>query len=120
MAKLILNLRNVPDDEADEVRALLEQHGIPFHETKPSLWGVSGGGIWLSRSQDAPVATRLMADYQQRRQADARAQYEAAKRAGSAPTTWQAIREDPRRAIVVLLGVAFALALLGLPLLFLR
>lgn len=120
MAKLILNLRNVPDDEADEVRALLDEHGIAFHETKPSLWGVSGGGIWVSLSKDEPAATRLMAEYQQRRQAEARAQYEAAKRAGSALTIWQAIREDPSRAVIALLGVAFALALLALPLLFLR
>jgi len=49
MTTLLLNLRRVPDDEADEVRALLERHDIPFYETTPSLWGVSAGGIWLSR-----------------------------------------------------------------------
>ena len=47
MAKLLLNLRNVPDDEADEVRALLNDRGIDFYETPPSFWGVSAGGLWL-------------------------------------------------------------------------
>ncbi|MFO7288296.1 MAG: DUF6164 family protein, partial [Gammaproteobacteria bacterium] len=52
MAKLLLNLRGVPDDEADEIRALLEEHGIAFYETPPSRWGVSAGGIWLRRRED--------------------------------------------------------------------
>ncbi|WP_234410047.1 DUF6164 family protein, partial [Xanthomonas fragariae] len=30
MAKLLLNLRNVPDDEADEVRALMREHLVGF------------------------------------------------------------------------------------------
>ncbi|MCX7041690.1 MAG: DUF6164 family protein, partial [Gammaproteobacteria bacterium] len=32
MSKLLLNLRNVPDDEADDVRALLDAHGIAYYE----------------------------------------------------------------------------------------
>ncbi|MGH8025314.1 MAG: DUF6164 family protein, partial [Pseudoxanthomonas sp.] len=35
MAKLLLNLRNVPDDEADEVRAWLTESGMDFYETQP-------------------------------------------------------------------------------------
>ncbi|MCX7033145.1 MAG: DUF6164 family protein, partial [Arenimonas sp.] len=50
MAKLLLNLRNVPDDEADEVRDLFVTHAIDVYETKPSLWGVSAGGIWLANA----------------------------------------------------------------------
>jgi hypothetical protein len=30
MAKLLLNLRNVPDDEADDVRAMLDTARIAF------------------------------------------------------------------------------------------
>ena len=47
MAKLLLNLRHVPQDEADEVRELLSTNGIDYYETRPSLWGISAGGIWL-------------------------------------------------------------------------
>jgi hypothetical protein len=39
MTTLLLNLRRVPDDEADEVRALLEQHQILFYETAPTCGG---------------------------------------------------------------------------------
>ena len=34
MAKLLLNLRMVPDDEAEDVRAFLREHAIAFHETR--------------------------------------------------------------------------------------
>ena len=33
----LLNLRHVPDDEADDVRAMLDDNRIAFYETKPSL-----------------------------------------------------------------------------------
>ena len=65
MTTLLLNLRRVPDDEADEVRALLEQNRILFYETAPSMWGISSGGMLLSAadsvdatiSRTAPVAS---------------------------------------------------------------
>ncbi|MBI5441365.1 MAG: hypothetical protein HY900_09165, partial [Deltaproteobacteria bacterium] len=41
-----LNLRNVPADEADEVRDLLRANAIDFYETQPSPWGISSGGLW--------------------------------------------------------------------------
>ena len=54
MAKLLLNLRNVPDDEADEVRGWLKESGIEHYETTPGSWGISSGGIWIR--EDAQIA----------------------------------------------------------------
>lgn len=115
MAKLLLSLRNVPDDEAQEVRALLEAHEVPFYETMPSFWGVSAGGIWVSSPEDFATAARLMAEYQQKRAATARAEYEAAKRAGATATLWGSIRAAPMQAIVMLLGIVLVFALMLLP-----
>ena len=36
MSKLLLNLRMVLDDEADDVRAMLDANRIEFYETQPS------------------------------------------------------------------------------------
>jgi hypothetical protein len=36
MAKLLLNLRNVGDDEYADVCTLLDQHGIAWYRTEPS------------------------------------------------------------------------------------
>ena len=61
MATLLLKMRLVPDDEAADVRAMLDAARIPWYETEPSRWGVSHGGIWIRDDEDAPRAKALMA-----------------------------------------------------------
>lgn len=115
MAKLLLNLRNVPEDEADDVRAMLDAHGIAFYETRPSLWGISAGGIWVTEDAAIAQAKRLMADYQQARGERARAEYAAARRDGTAETFWTLLRADPGRMVLNVLAILFLLALVALP-----
>lgn len=74
MAVRLINLRHVPDDEADEVREVLQAHQIDFYETPPGRWGISAGGIWLRDKSQLPQARQLMADYQKQRQERARAE----------------------------------------------
>ncbi|MGA9333744.1 MAG: DUF6164 family protein [Rudaea sp.] len=118
MASLLLNLYQVPDDEADEVRALLNEHGIAFYETRPSRWGVSHGGIWIRDDAALDEAQRLMADYEQNRRLRAREEYAVALRHGFAGN-WLLLRQ-PWRLLLLVLGVGLALALIVLPVLSLR
>lgn len=120
MSRLLLNLRNVPDDEADDVRSLLDTHAIAFYETSPSLWGISAGGIFVTEDAAIVDAKRLMADYQQQRQARARAEHDAAVRDGTAETFWSVLRAEPARVVLAVLGILFALALVALPVILLR
>lgn len=120
MAKLLLNLRNVPDDEADDVRAFLDEHGIAYYETSPGFWNISLGGIWVREDGDFPEAKRLMAEYQAQRGARVRAENEAARREGRAETFWMVLRAEPLRVLVAVFGILFALALLVVPVLLLR
>ena len=115
MSKLLMNLRNVPDDEADDVRAMLDAQRIAFYETRPSIWGVSAGGIWVTEDAAFADARRAMDDYQQQRSVSARAEYAAAKRAGTAETFMTMLRADPARVVMSALGILFALALVTLP-----
>ncbi|MDE2055183.1 MAG: hypothetical protein KGI62_10935, partial [Xanthomonadaceae bacterium] len=108
MSKLLLNLRNVPDDEADEVRAMLDAKRIAFYETAPSPWGISAGGIWVTEDADFADAKRAFDDYEQQRSARARAEYAAAKRAGTAETFIGMLRADPMRVALALLGILLA------------
>lgn len=114
MSKLLLNLRNVPDDEADDVREMLDANRIAFYETPPSIWGISAGGIFVRDDGDIAEAKRLMAAYQQQRQARARAEHAAAVRDGSAGTFWTQLRDEPLRVLLAVLGIVLALALLAL------
>ena len=120
MSKLLLNLRNVPDDEADDVRAMLDAHAIAFYETSPSMWGISAGGIWVKHDVAIVEAKRLMAEYQRQRQTSARAEYAEALRAGTAETFWTVLRAEPARVLLTVLGILFALALVALPVILLR
>lgn len=111
MARLLLNLRNVPDDEAHEVRSLLNEHGIDFYETPPSRWGISMGGIWLHRDDELHQARRLLADYHAQRAVQARELYEHRKRNGDVDTFATVLRRRPAE---VLMAVAVAGGILAL------
>ncbi|HET9818615.1 MAG TPA: DUF6164 family protein [Rhodanobacteraceae bacterium] len=120
MSKLLLNLRNVPDDEADDVRALLGAKRIVFYETTPNPWGISAGGIWVTEDADFADAKRALDDYEQQRGVRVRAEYAAAKRAGTAETFFSMLRADPMRVVMTLLGILLALGLVALPVILLR
>jgi hypothetical protein len=120
MSRLLLNLRNVPDDEADDVRAMLDNLQIAFYETRPSIWGISAGGIWVTEDAAYAEARHAMDDYQQQRRDRARAAYAEAKRAGTAETFLTMLRADPVRVVVSVLGILFVLVMVALPVMLLR
>lgn len=115
MAKLLLNMRMVPDDEADDVRAFLDEHAIAFHETLPSRWGISYGGIWVSDDADFPRARQLMDHYQAGRQARAREARALELGEGRAETLRDVVRAEPLRVLATAAGIVLLLALVALP-----
>jgi hypothetical protein len=120
MSKLLLNLRNVPDDEADDVRAMLDSGGIAYYETPPSMFGISAGGIFVSKDADIAEAKRLMAAYQAQRRSRVRAEHEAAVRDGTAETFANVLRTQPLRVVMSVLAIVFLLGLVALPAIILR
>ena len=115
MSKLLLNLRDVPDDEADDVRGLLDAAGIGYYETQPSWWGISGGGIWIREDGEVAEAKRLMAEYQLQRQARAREERADAERNGAAATFADVLRAQPLRVALTVIALALVLALMAVP-----
>jgi len=115
MSKLLLNLRGVPDDEADDVRRFLDSGGIGYYETQPTLWGTSGG-IWIDDG-DVAEAKRLMAEYQHVRRARARAERAEAERNGTAETFVDVLRTQPLQVALTVIGIALMLALMAVPVL---
>jgi len=117
MSKLLLNLRGVPDDEADDVRRFLGANRIGYYETEPTRWGTSGG-IWID-DRHVAEAKRLMAEYQHERQARARAARAAAERNGTAETFVDVLRARPLDVALTVIGIALLLALMAVPVLLL-
>lgn len=115
MPSLLLNLRHVPDDESDAVRALLDAHHIDYFETRPSRWGVSAGSIWIRDNSAFADAGRMLDEYQEQRALRSRAEHVAEVMSGSARTLWDVVREEPMRVVLALISITFVLALMALP-----
>ena len=109
MATLLFPLRHVPDDEAEEVRALLNSHGIDFYETPASAFGVSAGAIWLRDDTQVQVARQLIDDYQAQRYAAQRQHHEELNRRGQRRTIAHIFRESPLRFVAYLALIAAVL-----------
>lgn len=115
MSRQLLNLRNVPDDEAEDVRAFLDEHGIEYYETPPSRWWLSMGAIWIRREDDYPRARKLMDGYQAKRAARARAEYADEVRRGEVDTFADVLRRRPAQVLAYLALSAGILVVMALP-----
>ncbi|MDQ6958929.1 MAG: DUF6164 family protein [Mariprofundaceae bacterium] len=105
----LFNLRNVPEDEADEVRKLLTGNEIDFYETHAGNWGVSSPGIWLHDDSHLEQAKELIEAYQRERATTARTTYEQLRREGKHPTLMQNILKHPLQFILLVLMALFIL-----------
>lgn len=92
MAVLIFNLRHVPDDEAQDVRELLLDNNIEFHETSAGFLSMSVPGLWVVNEEQVEEARHLIDEYQQLRQKRVREEYRLKKR-----TSMDMFKENPVR-----------------------
>lgn len=67
MSKLLFRLNGVSDNEANDVRQLLEENHLAFYETTAGRWGLSVAAIWLVDLQELEKARQLIAEYQKHR-----------------------------------------------------
>ncbi|MES0371261.1 MAG: DUF6164 family protein [Mariprofundaceae bacterium] len=109
MPELLFKLRNVPDDEIEEIRALLNERSIDFYETAAGSWGISMPGIWLNDDRQLKEAQSLIKVYQRERTTAARASYEQLKQEGGHQTVFNKIMENPARFLMLLFAVLFIL-----------
>ena len=58
MPSLLFKLKDVPDDEAEEVRQLLAAEDIEFYETEAGSFGLSFAAIWITDDTQAVRVTR--------------------------------------------------------------
>lgn len=115
MSKVLLNLRNVPDDEADGVRGFLDAHRIAWYQTRPGPLGITAGAIWIRHDEDFAQARRLMDAYQQQLRERVRAERAAAQAQGRAETFASMLRDRPGWVLVRVLAIVALLALMALP-----
>ncbi|MEC8897623.1 DUF6164 family protein [Marinobacter nauticus] len=111
----LMNLRHVPDDEADEIRALFEEHGVRYYETPPSRWGISMGGFWVHDEEEAERAKALLDEYQRQRFERQRQAYEQGLARGEIGGIGSMFRRYPLRTLAACLAIAAIAAISLLP-----
>ncbi|MDT8397738.1 MAG: DUF6164 family protein [Pseudomonadales bacterium] len=99
----LLKLRDVPDDEQLDIRALLDEHGIDYYETSAGNWGISMPALWLKDASQFQQARALLDAYAQQRLHTAKEEYQHLQDSGKARTLLDIVRENPLRFIVYML-----------------
>jgi len=82
MSVQLFRLKDVPDDEAEDIRDLLTENNIDHYETPAGNWGISMPAIWLNEDDQLVRAKMLIDEYQKERQARIKEEYDQLKREG--------------------------------------
>lgn len=100
MAVQLFRLRNVPDDEAEDIRNLLTKHHFDYYETPAGNWGVSMPAIWLQNDDQLDRAKILIDEYQQQRSNNAKLERERAIQEGNRQGLISSFLKSPIQTIV--------------------
>jgi hypothetical protein len=112
---LLFKLNGVPEDEAFEIRRLLDEHRIDYYETSAGLFGISLAAIWLRGDEELERAHQLIDGYQQQRYQQAREHYEQQQREGTAETHLQRLWQHPLRSLLFIIAIIAVLYLSTIP-----
>ncbi|QJQ94862.1 MULTISPECIES: DUF6164 family protein [Halomonadaceae] len=115
MAILIFRLGGVPEQEADDVRALLDSHGFDVYETSAGRWKLSVAAIWLRDETQYAEARAVIDAYQAELVAWVRQQRAELDAEEGAPHLWQRLRDNPLPVLLCLVAAVAVLALSLLP-----
>ncbi|MGS2744878.1 DUF6164 family protein [Halomonas sp. LS-001] len=115
MAHLLFRLRHVTEEEALEVRQLLEEQGFDTYETQAGFFRLGVEAIWLRDNREKERAQAVLADYQAKRFERVRREHQDALANGEAPTLWRRLVAHPLQVALVILAVAMIILLTLLP-----
>lgn len=109
MPTLLFSLRGVPDDEANEIRALLTEHDIHYYETSAGNWGISMPALWLSDKDrdEMDTAQQLLDAYHHHRAITQRENYIQLKKEGKNKSLIDVILEQPFKCLIYLAAIVF-------------
>ena len=109
MAVLLFSLRNVPDDEADAIRALLSENDIDFFETAAGNWGISAPGIWLKDAARHEHAKALLEGFQCSWTKAQKEKFRQLAESGEINTVLDRLKRNPFQVIVYIVIALFIL-----------
>jgi hypothetical protein len=115
MAVIIFRLKDVPEDEAEEVRELLRDNHLGFYETSAGKWGISVAAIWLKDKTEKDRARALIEEYQSRKIKKVREEFDRLRTEGDLETFAKRVRRHPLLVILTLLFILLIIYLTVIP-----
>ncbi|MBT4835871.1 MAG: hypothetical protein HON94_00840 [Methylococcales bacterium] len=115
MPILLFKLRNVPEDEANDVRQILDDENIDYYESDAGKWGVSVAAIWLKNKEQRRHCKALIDQYQTERYRIKHAEYEQLKRNGKHKKLLDSFVQHPVRFVVYMSVSLFLIYLTLMP-----
>lgn len=115
MATLLFKLNQVPEDEAEDIRKLLDDGGFDVYETSAGFFGLGVAAIWLRDHKEILRARAVIDNYQRQRAETMQADYKSRIANGEEASFWQQSLQHPMRSLGVLTVIALILAVLMLP-----
>ncbi|MEH6558699.1 MAG: DUF6164 family protein [Oceanicoccus sp.] len=100
MSVLIFRLNGVSDEEANDVRELLNTNQFAFYETNAGRWGLSVAALWLKNKDQLEQARYLLAEYQQQRENNAKSNTDVAQQ-----SIWQRVKEAPSYYLLLIVTI---------------
>lgn len=107
MAVKLVSLRNMMEDEVDDICELLDELGFDYYETPAGLMGLGAAALWLKEKDDLAPAKAKLKIYNQQRQQRVRAEYEQLKGEGKQRTILDEVKENPFRFVTYMAFAAF-------------
>ncbi len=115
MSKLLFRLKNVPDDESNEIRSILSSNEIDYYETYAGTFGIGMAGIWLQDESDFDVAKALLDDYSRSRLAKAQQEQQQAIENKVNETFLKKVLREPFKILVCIVAIGFVLYISVVP-----
>ena len=106
--ELLFRLANVPEDEACDVRQLLDDNHIDYYETDAGRWRLGVDALWLKDKSQLQQARDLISQYQQQR-------YQQAQQQAVQQSWWQVLKAHPLQLLMTVLSVVIVLGVSILP-----
>jgi len=115
VSRLLLRLRYVTDEEAGEIRLLLQDNDIEFYETVAGFFGTGVAAIWLTHDDQQALARSLVEQYQHERQSRVRQEYLSQKNQGEQDTLLKRFKREPVKCVLGVGAIALILYLSLMP-----
>lgn len=116
MPVLLFKLNGVSEEEANEVRSLLDTHCIEFYETSAGRWGVSMPGIWLPDNDQVEDAKKLLEKYQSDRLIRFQQENHELMQESFLSSMWLGFKQRPVKFFLASIAIIFVIALSLYPL----